>query len=173
MTHQEGSVTNIAPPPATGAQAPSPQPPPDAPSGRLARLLAQSQPYRDLIGIVLAAGATISAGVAWAVAHFATEAEVFHLECRMNSNILAQMTTLQKDMTTAAIDWRSSQIKQVLQLNPNVAGNAVIAQLTDEIAKLNHDSDDAAKAAKVQMIEMAAQCDKEAPGPPQPKAGEP
>jgi hypothetical protein len=51
---------------------------------RLAGLLERTRPYRELIGIAVAGIAALSGAVAWAVAHFATQAELFYLELPRN-----------------------------------------------------------------------------------------
>jgi hypothetical protein len=130
---------------------------------RLSALLKVTKPYRELIGIAAAAIALLSGAVAWAVAHFATEAELFYLECRINNNIAAQSLPLQTEAFTTAIEWRTSQIKQITQLYSSPAANAQIAQLSGEINDLMKKSQDASLSFQKKIADMSEKCNTEAP----------
>jgi hypothetical protein len=136
---------------------------PDSAKGRISELLERSKPYREIIAIGVAAITALSGGVAWAVAHFATEAEVFYLECRMNNNIVTQALPLQTGVYTAEIDWRTSQIKQIAQLNASAAANTAIAQLSAEINELTKQQTALTTEFQKKIEEMSKRCSAEAP----------
>src|SRR5262249_37445686 len=54
----------------------------------------RSKPYREIaaaLAAVISGIVAISGGVAWIVAHFATQTQLHHLECRVTNNILTQL----------------------------------------------------------------------------------
>ena len=135
----------------------------DTARSRIVALWESSKPYREIIGLAVAAIVALSGAVAWAVAHFATEAEVFYLECRMNNNIVAQALPLQAGVFAAAIDWRTSQIKQIAQLNTSPGANVAIAQLSTEINDLTRQQATLTAEFQKKLAEMSKRCSAEAP----------
>jgi hypothetical protein len=120
------------------------------------------EPYKDILALGSTILAVISGSVAWAVAHFATESELFYLECRVNSSIETQYLPMQTALIATSIEWRSSQIRQMAQLG-NTASSAVIVQITAEINDLTKQQNTLAADIKKKVDERAQRCNQEAP----------
>jgi hypothetical protein len=130
---------------------------------RLSDLVTLLTPYKEIIGLGSLAVGAISAGVALAVSYFATESELFYLECRINSSIETQYLPMQTSILAASIDWRTSQIRQLAQLNTNNSTSAAIVAMTSEINDLTKQQTNLANEVKKKIDERAEKCNNEAP----------
>jgi hypothetical protein len=144
--------------PEVQATPPSPEP------SRLGALLEWSKPYRETIAVLVAVTAAISGAVSWVVAHFATQAEVQFLECRMMSNTLAQLLPIRVAEIASNIDWRMSQVKELAQHGGGTPDSvARILDLTKEINDLNKAQTEEAAEIQKRIDEITTQCIKESP----------
>jgi hypothetical protein len=145
----------------------------------LATLMKTIKSHSEIIGICTAVIVPLSAGVSWAVAHFATQVQLSYLECRVLSNIHTQTYSMQTGMLAAEINWRNSQIAQLARQsrdrprtsegrrltqqaedNPN---NIVIIQLSVEINELAKRQSAIADENKIKLEEMMSKCSSDAP----------
>jgi hypothetical protein len=131
--------------------------------GGISAFLESIKPYQEIIGLGTALVVAVSGAVAWAVAHFATEAEVFYLECRINSNIAAQLLPIRQEFFAAEIDWRNSQIKQLAQQTGSSSTNSIIRQLSSEIGELNKQQTALLSELQKKLEDMSNRCNEEVP----------
>jgi hypothetical protein len=130
----------------------------------LSPFLAWSAPYRAFAAICGTVIVSVSGGVAWIVAHFATQAELQYLECRVTDNILTQLLPIHIEEFAGKIDWRLTQIKALSQHGGGTPQSiSVIADLTDQANTLNKDEQEAAAKFKAEIDSVAAKCISEAP----------
>jgi hypothetical protein len=142
----------------------APPAPPTAKKNRLSALLEWSKPYRETIAILTAVLVAISGGVSWIVAHFATQAELHYLECRVTNNILTQLLPIHMEEFAGKIDWRAAQIKQLAQNGGGTNGSiSTIFELTDQINTLTKEQKDASAKLQKDIDATAKQCINEAP----------
>jgi hypothetical protein len=130
---------------------------------QLAALLDWIKPYKEIAALLIATIMALSGAVAWAVAHFATQAELFYLECRINSAMETQSLADRASALASAADARYSQIKQLAQM-PSSAGTAsAINQLASEINEIAKQQATHSAVTKTKMDEMTRRCSQEAP----------
>ena len=128
--------------------------------GRLAALLAVTEPYRALISIGVAVVVALSGAVSWAVAHFATQSQIYYLECRMNTNLQNQVYSMQMDIIGAEINWRNLQIAQLA--DQSGAGGAIL-KLTTDINELSKKQSQLSNDDKKNRDELSKKCNGEMP----------
>jgi hypothetical protein len=124
---------------------------------RLAALLEWSKPYRDLIALAIAVIGGISATVAWVVAHFATQAELLYMECRLNQQLTSQSYNSQLNLLAAKIDARSSQLRELSSQDPPIGGPPT-AQLAADVSSLNEESARVDLQSRKDLDEIAKKC---------------
>jgi hypothetical protein len=130
---------------------------------QLSAFLEWVKPYKEFAALAFAVIAAISGGVAWAVAHFATRAELFYLECRINNNMATQAFSDKSDALAASIQLRNSQIKQLTDQAPSNSSNITIARLSDEVSALTKEQSTYSVDAKKKIDENAKRCIQDAP----------
>jgi hypothetical protein len=144
---------------------------------RISTLIKDAKPYREAATVVGTIVVALSGTVAWGVAHFATQAELFHLECRINSTIQTQLVTLNTGVFDTKIDWRTSQIKSLAEQTKRLADQtdspalktllsswaATNGQLADEITQLNGQRAGLIDKLKDELRTSSQQCNIEAP----------
>lgn len=132
--------------------------------GKLSVLLEWSKPYRELIAILVALVISISGSVAWIVAHFATQAQVHYLECRVTNNILTQLLPIHMEEYADKIEWRSAQIKELAQHGGGTPQSInTIADLSDQMTSLTKAQQAAATAFQKDIDDIAKRCISESP----------
>src|SRR5262249_55399563 len=70
----------------------------DAIGKRIAGFLKAIKPYRDLLALIVAIVAGVSASISWTTAYFATRAQVFNLECKMYEYIHNSLKPVRTDV---------------------------------------------------------------------------
>jgi hypothetical protein len=142
----------------------APPAPPTAKKNKLSALLEWSKPYRETIAILTTVLVAISAGVSWIVAHFATQAELHYLECRVTNNILTQLLPIRMEEFAGKIDWRAAQIKQLVQNGGGSnASISTISELTDQITNLTKEQKQASEKLQKDIDDTAKHCISEEP----------
>jgi hypothetical protein len=148
-----------SPPKAAAAGAtPSAAPAADK-NGKLSGFLKWSKPYRDIIAILGTLIVSISGGVAWVVAHFATRVEMHYLECRVTNNILTQLLPIHLGNIAGKIEWRTTQVKVLAQHGGGTPQSiATIVELTDQMNALTKEQAVAAQKLKQDIDDIVKQC---------------
>ena len=102
---------------------------------------------------------TISGSVAWIVAHFATQAALHYLECRVTSNILIQLLPVHIEEFAGKIDWRSAQIKILAKHGGGTPQSInTIVDLTDQVNELTKAQKDTAADFQNKIDAIASKC---------------
>jgi hypothetical protein len=136
------------------------------------------KPYKEIAILAIAIVAAVSGSVAWAVAHFATQAELFYTECRINNNMETRAFGDKADAFAAQIHIRSSQIQMLteqfaaanqIRNSPTQTEqtasslSASIKRLSDEITTLTKEQNNHSIESKKKIDANASDCIKEAP----------
>jgi DNA repair ATPase RecN len=130
----------------------------------LGALLEWTKPYRETIAIVVAVTAAISGAVSWTVAHFATQAELHFLECRMTNNIVTQLMPVYSREFSDRVDWRMEQIMDLAKRGGGTPDSiSRISELKNQVDALTKDQAEQAANLKKEIDDIARQCIQEAP----------
>jgi hypothetical protein len=127
---------------------------------RISAFLAAIGPYKELALLAMGLVAAVSGSVSWAAAHFATQAQVLYLECRVNHNVETLQLPIKNAAFSASLEWRTSQIRQLSRQATPETG-VIIAQLASEIDDLQKRQVTMAEEVKKRLDEMAKNCQKE------------
>lgn len=130
---------------------------------QLAVFLEWVKPYKEITALAAAILTVVSGSIAWAVAHFATQAEVFYLECRINNNIETRALRDKADSVAAAIQVKNSQIVLLTEQPASDNSNITIRRLSEEINALTREQHSYSVEMKQRIDANAMRCIKEAP----------
>jgi hypothetical protein len=123
-----------------------------------------SKPYREIIAVLVTVVVSISGGVAWVVAHFATRDQLHYLECRVTNNILTQLLPVHLEEFAGKIDWRAAEIKMLAQHGGGTPQSiATIVELTDQVNALTKDQEAASNKLQKDIDDIVKNCISESP----------
>jgi hypothetical protein len=131
----------------------------------LSSLLERTKPYRELAAIFATVIVSVSGAVAWVVAHFATQAELHYLECRVTNNVLTQLLPIHMEEFAGKIDWRAAQIKVLAHQGGGTPEyvSAAISDLSDQMTALTKEQKDAAAKLQNDIDNINKNCISETP----------
>jgi hypothetical protein len=125
---------------------------------QLSAFLAWVKPYKEIVTLAFAVFAVISGLISWVVAHFATQAELSYLECRINNNIETQALEDKTNAFAIAVQLRNSQIKQLTDQPPSNGSNVSIGRLSEEVSSITREQFSYSVEAKKKIDENAKRC---------------
>ncbi|WP_374306244.1 hypothetical protein [Methylocella sp.] len=131
----------------------------------LSSLLEWSKPYREIGAILATTVGLMSASIAWIVAHFATQAELHYLECRITNSILTQLLPFRMEEFAGKLEWRTSQIKLLAQRGTKNADDTnAITDLVEQVNSLSKAQKDAIEQFQKKIDNIAKSCVSGTPG---------
>lgn len=137
-------------------------PSPEKKSG-LSALLEWVEPYQKFLAVITTVVVSVSGGVAWIVAHFATQAELHYAECRIDGTILTQLLPIHMEEFAGKIEWRNVQIKTLAKQQSGKQQNMLIEDLTNQVTDLTNKQRDASERFRKEIDEITKNCMSETP----------
>ncbi len=135
---------------------------PKEPKGRLSKLLERSKSYREAIGIVAAVVVAISGAVAWVVAHFATQAALHLVECRVTNSMTAQLLAIRMEQYATQQEALLAQIEDFAKQG-STESLKKITDIRTQIASLNKSRESAVSGVQKDLENTSKQCIQENP----------
>lgn len=146
-------------PASSGVAAVAPKPDLAESPSRLSAIWEQSKPYREIFATLVAIIVAISGGIAWLVAHFATQAQLHYLECRVSNSILTQLLPVHMEGFAGKIDWRLAQIDAITQHGGGTAQSiSIIGDLVKQVNEITNQQKETSAKIQKEIEEINKKC---------------
>jgi hypothetical protein len=125
---------------------------------QFATFLKWIKPYREIAALLIASVATIFTGIAWVAAHFATQAALSNLECRINYDKKFKSLAEGAAAVAAAADLRNSQIRVLSAQSSSPNTTALIIALSSETTAMMKANAEITAAAAPDLNKSFGEC---------------